>query len=351
MASTLTPREIAERITPTVLSLAAYDSWGEVINTGSGFLVNDHGTFVTNLHVVDGAARVRVELATGERFENVYWLSSDEARDIAVLKILAENTPTVVLGEDEDIEVGDAVYVMGNPLGLDRTFSNGIVSARRIVEGSATIQITAPVSPGSSGGPVTDERGHVIGIATWYYEFGQNLNMAVPVRYVRPLLAAENVPIPFGDAIEPETMLVARPVETTLIRNDVTGQARSEDRWEQQVIDQLTELEEALRPENLTRSHAFVLADLDEQRSKGVILNVQEGVSYLIAGACDEDCDDLDLYLYDSDMSVLDMDIEYGDLPLVVYHSDSDAQLTLRVTMYSCYVEPCRFGVAVFRAH
>src|SRR5690606_13677270 len=162
-----------------VVSIASYDQWGETAGTGTGFLVDDQGTFVTNHHVIEGAASLKVELATGEQFTRVYSLVADADRDTAILRIPAALTTAAVLGMDRELEVGDPVFVMGNPLGLDRTFSNGMVSAKRLIEGTENIQITAPISPGSSGGPVMNERGEVIGIASWYVEHGQNLNMAV----------------------------------------------------------------------------------------------------------------------------------------------------------------------------
>jgi serine protease Do len=110
---------------PTVVSIAAYDQWEETIGTGTGFFVDDQGTFVTNWHVLEDAMRLRVELSTGERFDNVYLVTDDKQRDIALLRIPAERTPAATLGVDQDLEVGDPVYVMGNPLGLDRTSATG----------------------------------------------------------------------------------------------------------------------------------------------------------------------------------------------------------------------------------
>ena len=136
-----------------MVSIAALDRWGEVISTGTGFFVDDQGTFVTNHHVIEGSAALKVELSTGELLSQVYSLVTDAQRDIAILRIPAEQTPAAVLGSDRDLEVGDPVFVMGNPMGLDRTFSNGMVSAKRMIDGTETIQVTAPISPGSSGGP------------------------------------------------------------------------------------------------------------------------------------------------------------------------------------------------------
>jgi hypothetical protein len=345
----LTPRVIAAQIAPTVVSIAAYDQWGETIGTGTGFFVDDQGTFVTNWHVLEGAMRLRVELSTGERFDNVYLVTDDQQRDVALLRIPAERTPAATLGVDQDLEVGDPVYVMGNPLGLDRTFSNGMVSARRMIEGSESIQITAPISPGSSGGPVMDERGRVVGIATWYYESGQNLNMAVPIRYVRPLLAMPHVPTLFTGTSSTVTTLAATPLERSSRQREARIQTRADDLWAQQVLEQLVEVESVALSQKLIRSHDPVIGQLRNTQNGIVTIRVESGIGYLIVGACDEDCDDLDFFLYDAANNLLAKDDEYGDIPLVTYDGGPANEVSLRVRMYSCQLEPCAFGVAVFR--
>lgn len=349
LAEPLAPRIIAAEVTPAVVSIASYDQWGEIIGTGTGFFVDDQGTFVTNWHVLESATRLQVELATGELFSNVYLLADDEQRDIAILRIPAEHTPAVNLGVDQELEVGDPVFVMGNPLGLDRTFSNGMVSARRMIDGSETIQITAPISPGSSGGPVMDAHGQVVGVATWYFDTGQNLNMAVPIRYVRPLLSMPHTPVLFTGTPSQVPTLAAQPMRSSSQRQPASIDTRSDDRWHEQVLGQLAEAEAILLSEKITRSHEPVLGELNDGQSGIVSIKVEPGVSYLIAGACDQDCDDLDLYLYGTEKKLLTQDDEDGDFPMVVYDGGQADEVTLRVKMYSCQLEPCSFGVGVFR--
>ena len=349
LAEPLAPRVIAAQVTPAIVSIASYDQWGEIIGTGTGFLVDDQGTFVTNWHVLEGAAHLQVELATGERFSNVYMLADDQQRDIAILRVPTERTPAVYLGVDQDLEVGDPVFVMGNPLGLDRTFSNGMVSARRMIDGSEAIQITAPISPGSSGGPVMDDRGQVVGVATWYFDTGQNLNMAVPIRYVRPLLAMQHTPVLFTGTPSQVPALAAQPTQSSSLRRPASIDTRAQDRWSEQVLEQLAEAEALLLSQEITRSHEPVLGELNDGQSGIVSIKVERGVSYLIGGACDEDCDDLDFYLYGSENELLAQDDEEGHFPMVVYDGGQIDEVTLRVKMYSCQVEPCAFGVVVFR--
>jgi S1-C subfamily serine protease len=343
------PREVAARITPAVVSIAAYDRWGDELSTGTGFLVDEQGTFVTNQHVLEGAASLKVELSTGEQFTQVYSLVVDADRDIAILRIPAEQTPAAVLGVDRDLEVGDTIFVMGNPLGLDRTFSNGMVSARRVIEGSDTIQITAAISPGSSGGPVMNEHGHVIGIATWYLEHGQNLNMAVPIRYVRPLLALHHTPVLFQGEQAEQHALVAAPVSANSRQQASLIDPASEDQWVQQVLEQLAGIEEIFLAEKFVRSHEPVTGDLFAGESGAISMTLQKGVEYLLVGACDADCQDIDMFLYDKAQTLLVEDQEDDDLPALPFTPPRTMDVTVRVRMFACNAEPCSYGVAVFR--
>jgi S1-C subfamily serine protease len=156
---------------------------------GSGFLVGADGRILTNHHVVEEASGIRVKLASGDVYERVTIREVDERRDIAVLEIPGFDLPTLTLGNSRQVGVGTAVIAIGSPLGLENTVSTGIVSGRRSEpEGYEVLQITAPASQGSSGGPVLAENGQVIGIATSQMRDGQNLNFAVPINYARGLL-------------------------------------------------------------------------------------------------------------------------------------------------------------------
>lgn len=109
----------------------------------------------------------------------------DEKNDIALLRVVGAEAPSLPLGDSQKVAVGDEVYVAGNPEGLEGTFSEGIVSA---IRGTRLLQITAPISPGSSGGPVMNQRGEVIGFAAGGREKGQNLNFAIPVSFLSALI-------------------------------------------------------------------------------------------------------------------------------------------------------------------
>jgi hypothetical protein len=172
-----------------------------------------------------------VLLATGERFDKVDAVDGDRATDIAVLKIPGFGLPTLSVTAALP-EVGARVVVIGSPLGLTHTVSEGIVSAVRLEQGRQLIQFTAPISPGSSGGPVLDANGHVVGIATSTLTEGQQLNFAVPVKYAMGLITSTRPTRPLssvfasGDATAAngdETGGSSVPRRATSVRQDLSG--------------------------------------------------------------------------------------------------------------------------------
>lgn len=161
---------------------------------GTGFVVDRRGVVATNHHVIANASSVRVKLLDGSFADSVELLVDDEPHDLALLEIrTAHELRPVRLGDSDAVEVGERAVVIGNPLGLEHTLSDGIVSARRRIEDHNMIQMTAPVSPGNSGGPVFDDHGEVIGVTTAVIGLGlgQNLNLAVPVNVLRTLIRDE----------------------------------------------------------------------------------------------------------------------------------------------------------------
>jgi hypothetical protein len=187
-ASGETPQEIAKKVSPSVVLLVMEDENGQPLSMGSGFLVRD-GVIATNFHVIEGAARGYAKLAEKkEKFKIGGVLASDEARDLVLLSVESVEAPVLAIGDSSKVEVGDEIYVVGNPRGLERTFSVGIVSSIRKMGDDNLLQITAPISPGSSGGPVVNAKGDVVGIAAATFKGGQNLNFAIPSAYLTSLL-------------------------------------------------------------------------------------------------------------------------------------------------------------------
>lgn len=185
----LRPSQIARRSLPAVVEIRTYRPSGERLGSGSGFVVSTEGLVVTSHHVLEGAERAEVLLPSGDVFEVQHVAAADSRRDLAVLRIAGFGLDVVPLGDSRAVEVGDPVVVIGSPLGLFNTVSHGIVSARREIEGRQVLQLSAPIAMGSSGGPVFDERGRVVGVLAGYMRRGQNVNFAVPIEYARGLLA------------------------------------------------------------------------------------------------------------------------------------------------------------------
>lgn len=183
-----TLERLAGEATRAVVLIKAESSSGT--SQGSGFFVDSMGRILTNHHVVRNARSVRVQAASGDVYDRVNILTVDARRDIAVLQVPGFDLPWLALGNSDSVRVGSEVIAIGSPLGLENTVSTGIVSGRRQEpEGYRVLQISAPASRGSSGGPVLSRRGDVIGIAVSQMRDGQNLNFAVPINYARGLLA------------------------------------------------------------------------------------------------------------------------------------------------------------------
>jgi len=175
--------EIASRCSPAVVSIVAKDKSGREIGAGSGFIISDDGFIVTSFHVLESAYRATVEIKEGE-YREANFIKGVPGLDIAVLKIDAKNLPFLSIGDSESLVNGQSVVVLGNPAGFERSISEGIISAIRSKDNMKIIQMTAPVSLGSSGGPVINEYGEVVGITTLASFKAQNLNFAVPINYL-----------------------------------------------------------------------------------------------------------------------------------------------------------------------
>ncbi len=159
---------------------------------GSGVVLDSRGLIVTNNHVVDGAARVQVSLKDGRTFVGEV-VGTDEATDLAVVRVEADNLPAADLGDSESLKVGQFVLAMGNALGLPGgpTVSLGVLSALgRPLPGAdfifeGLLQTDAAVNPGNSGGPLADLEGRVVGINTAMIPFAQGVGFAIPINTVK----------------------------------------------------------------------------------------------------------------------------------------------------------------------
>jgi len=201
--SALDPGTLYKQTSPAVVLIEALGSDGKVASTGSGLLVSADGKFLTNYHVIAHSRKATVRLANGDAYDLVEVIAVDKRKDIAFLKIPAVELPFVKLGRSNTVEIGNTVYSIGSPLGLQNTLSHGLVSGIREMDGYRLFQISAPISHGSSGGPVFNINGEVIGIAVLTIEGGQNLNFAIPIDYARGLLGMSQTQ-PLASVYEPE---------------------------------------------------------------------------------------------------------------------------------------------------
>jgi S1-C subfamily serine protease len=154
---------VARQISPAVVSVAHGDI------SGSGFFIRRDGVVLTNFHVVQGARQVQVGLADGRLFDGEV-LGGDPQLDMAVVRIPLRDAPVAPIGNSDELQVGQTAIAIGNPLGLERTVTTGIVSAinrsPRGLQFGGLIQTDAAINPGNSGGPLLDSQGRVIGINT-----------------------------------------------------------------------------------------------------------------------------------------------------------------------------------------
>lgn len=222
---------VARQASPAVVSVSRAGG------SGSGVLIRRDGVILTNAHVVGNVRRVVIGLADGRRLPGTV-LGLDPTLDIAVVRIEITDAPVAPLGDSDRLEVGQRAIAIGNPLGLDRTVTTGVVSAiNRSPRGIAVgglIQTDAAISPGNSGGPLLDSRGRVIGINTVILQGSgvSGLGFAVPINLARD--AAEQViatgtvrraflGINYGD-VEPEIAAqFGLPVREGIVVLDVVG--------------------------------------------------------------------------------------------------------------------------------
>ena len=183
---------IAKEANGAVVSIVMSDKEGHPIAQGSGFLISKDGWVVTNYHVIKSGSSAVVKLPDGAFFPVDGIVASDKGRDVAIIKAHGNDFRTLTFGDSARLQVGEEVVAIGNPLSLESTVSNGIVSAIRTVEeeGGKFLQITAPISHGSSGGPLLNMAGEVVGITSAVIMGGENLNFAIPIDDVKPMIGS-----------------------------------------------------------------------------------------------------------------------------------------------------------------
>jgi len=166
---------------------------------GSGFFINADGYLITNFHVIEGETEISVEVyhqrdgqLERDTYKQVRIIAINKFHDLALLHIEDKNTPKfkfVMLGGADALTVGDSVFAIGSPLGLERTVTQGIISTKtRELEGELYLQTSAQINPGNSGGPLFNMAGEVVGVTNMKITSGEGLGFAIPVELVKNFL-------------------------------------------------------------------------------------------------------------------------------------------------------------------
>jgi S1-C subfamily serine protease len=185
--------DIVKYASPAVVTIVVYDKTGDEFAFGSGFFIGS-GKILTNAHVVEGAYSAKVH-SLSKTYKEVTIIKRDDDLDLVVLEVNSVGEPIISLANDSDLRVGQRILAIGNPEGLERTVSDGLISAVRNSGGMQEIQISAPISEGSSGGPLLNMQGSVIGVNYAGIDEGQNLNFAVGIKTLKQFLGTPDKPV------------------------------------------------------------------------------------------------------------------------------------------------------------
>jgi len=353
--------EMVEKLESSLVSITALNA-GEPFATGSGFVISDNGLIATNYHVIEGSDALSLKIATGETYDRVMVVAADKRRDLALLKIPAVGLKTLSFAPVDSVSVGDPIYAFGNPLGLEGTLSSGIVSAKRIEEGVQILQISAPISSGSSGGPVVNSAGDVVGVSTAVMREGQNLNFAMPARYVQSLMETNEVALPVAEFAAQNWGSAAQPASSSYegISEWVLEQAME---MEYDLAPILPSLEQLSYPEqevtflmalqiDAFMETGFVWMDLlnigtpAEDGTLGLEVRLESG-HYVAFGVCDKDCSDIDLAVVDENGDLMGADEEDDSFPIVEFTLERPQTVLAVLKEFSCDVAPCYHLVSV----
>ncbi len=177
--------QLVAKIRHSVVTIIVSDYNGQKKQIGSGFFYNNKGDIISNSHVLMKNTTAKIKTFKGDKYAVGSIIERDEKTDVVKAHVhIPHDTPFLTIAKTYPI-VGEKIMVAGSPMGLEQTYTEGIVSAWRDIPGKGKVlQISAPVSPGSSGGPVLNMKGEVVGIAAFQIIYGQNLNFAIPVETI-----------------------------------------------------------------------------------------------------------------------------------------------------------------------
>jgi len=214
-------QELIKKNEKAIFAIYTYDDYGVATGIGTGFFISADGIGLSNYHVLEGASRGVVKTIDGKTYEIGQIISSSEQADLVKFKVNTKGEATSFLStKNTTLEKGEKIFVIGNPHGFESSVSEGIISSVRPSDDyGSVLQITAPISPGSSGSPVMTFDGKVIGVATFQFTKGQNLNFAVGINSTNFLKANNNT----FNVARPDMLIINErcPTNSELILNSI----------------------------------------------------------------------------------------------------------------------------------
>ena len=195
--ASLTAEQIYAKCASAVFYIEVYDRNGTMLGSGSGVFISADGKALTNHHVVEDAYSAKIMTNDGKVYNVTGYYDAQESIDMALIQVAGSGFPYLTIGDSTKVATGQNIFAIGSPRGLDDTLSQGIISnANRVIGGLGYIQITAPISPGSSGGALLNDKGELIGITSAGITDAQNLNLAVPIHRYKELTSDILHPFP-----------------------------------------------------------------------------------------------------------------------------------------------------------
>lgn len=193
-------KKMLENNEKAIAKLIIYNAKKEIISTASGIFISPDGKLVTNYHVISKASFIDAKLSSGAYYRVKDLIGISKKHDLAILQFEAKEVPFIKIGKVDNIAIGDSVFTIGSPIGLEKSVSEGIISnPQRKVGDIELIQFTAPISSGNSGGGLFTKNGRIIGITSSSIvspekdEIVQNINFAVPVKYVERAVTGHDI--------------------------------------------------------------------------------------------------------------------------------------------------------------
>ncbi len=187
-------KTVLEKAEMATFIIYTFDEYGSPAGSGSGFFIDKEGIGITNYHVLDGAQKAVLRLKDGKELEIDKVLASDKKWDIAKFSVVNKENEhfSYLKFSNDEVSQGDKVYNLGAPIGLEQTFADGLVSSLRTDSHGQIIQVSIPISGGSSGSPIMNEYGDVVGVATFKSTRGENINFGVAINDEKLSLMTSN---------------------------------------------------------------------------------------------------------------------------------------------------------------